>query len=105
MASRSNPALEPPPGLIITKIQQTDAGYYTANVHLNGSHITADNRYGSWQADVPAVERIVIGELVIEGPSTRERRAEVLPHIAAALSGALATEKRRQALKEEAACA
>ena len=38
--------------LRVTKLVQTDDGYWTANISLNGETQAVDNRHGSWQADV-----------------------------------------------------
>lgn len=61
----------------VTKMEQhEDEGrpYFTANVHRNGSHIEACNRYGSWL--------------------TADGRREVLPGVAAILQRKLPREYR-----------
>jgi hypothetical protein len=81
MASRSNPVLPRPDGLTITKLQHHDdpRPHWTANVSAGGTTVHVHDLHGSWETV----------------PNGRLSRI-VLPEIAAALQGAVATEQRRQ---------
>ncbi len=69
----------------ITKLQRHQDGYWTARVSCNGTTITVDRRYGSWQADVRTA------------PGSRQfARRFVLPHVAAELQRQVKQAERRE---------
>ena len=71
----------------ITKLERHPEGYWTARVTCGGSTVEADDRYGSWQANVR----------IRPGARTFVRRF-VLPHVAAELQRKVKAAERREAV-------
>jgi hypothetical protein len=63
------------PGLRVTNLQRHPEGFWECDVHLNGEHVHADLRNGSWQI-AHGTSRREVHPLVARELADRVKRAE-----------------------------